>query len=145
MTQDPYDLVTRSELWLRWAADHGVRYDDTGKSFDEVARDYYQTSDSYRELLVPDLDDAALTASHQQATNVAYARLLLIEAVIGRRGGDLALYVDPLDVIDPNGQVVPRHPRPGSTAGWETAAAPPAAPEPLPQSHDAATRRGYGP
>lgn len=120
-------------MWLQWAADHGVRYDDTGKSFAEVARDYYQTSDSYRELVYPDLGDDALTASHRAAANVANARTLLIEAVIGRRGGDLDPYVNPLEVIDPNGRGVPapptsrfRHPvgidrwpgrDPGATAG----------------------------
>ena len=67
MNQDPHHLVTRTELWLQWAAEHGVRYDDTGKSFPEVARDYYQTSDSYRELVYPDLGDDALTASHRAA------------------------------------------------------------------------------
>ena len=53
MSHDPDRLVTTRELWLEWAADHGVRYDDGAKSFDEVASDYYPTSDAYRETHQP--------------------------------------------------------------------------------------------
>jgi len=145
VNQDPHHLVTRTELWLQAAAEHGVRYDDTGKSFAEVARDYYRTGDSYRELVYPDLGDDALTASHRAAANVAYARTLLIEAVIGRRGGDLDPYADPLEVIDPNGRGVPRRPLPAPDARWESTPGPTATPEPLPEPHDAATERGFRP
>lgn len=145
MNQDPHHLVTSTELWLQWAADHGVRYDDTGKTFEDVARDYYQSSDSYRELMYPDLGDAALTASHRAATNVAYARSLIIEAMIGRRGGDLDPYVDPIEVFDPNGRSVPRHPAAGSDPLWESVPPPAAAPEPFPQPSDADADRGFRP
>ncbi len=81
MNDDPDRLVTRAELSLQWAAGHGVRYDEDGKSFDEVARDYYQA-----------------------AANIAYARALLIEAAVERRGGHLDPCVDPVHVRDPNGE-----------------------------------------
>lgn len=82
-------------MWLQWAQDHGVGYDDAGKSFDDVARDYYQTSDVYLELLTPAPRGGGLSATYQAAANTAYARALLVEGVIERRGGDLDLFVDP--------------------------------------------------
>ena len=139
MNDDPDRLVIRTELWLQWAADHGVRYDDADKSIDDVARDYYQTRDASRELLAPDLMGGTLTASHQMAANTAYARVLLIEAAIERRGGDLDLSVDPIQVNDPNGRIVPRRLTPEPGARWESVAATVAAPEQLPQLHDIPT------
>lgn len=139
MNHDAHRLVTRTELWLQWADAHGVRYDDFGKSFDDVARDYYQTSDAYRELLTPAMRGDGLSATHQAAANTAYARALLIEAVIERRGGDLDLYVDPVQVRDPHGRTVPPQQSPEVMGEWESIATPAAAPEELPQPHDAPT------
>mgnify|MGYP001618252207 CR=1 FL=1 len=60
MNHDADRLVTQAQLWLQWADEHGVSYDDAGKSFDDVARDYYQTSDAYK--LYTDLTDAGQLA-----------------------------------------------------------------------------------
>ena len=139
MNHDAHRLVTRIELWLQWAEDHGVRYDDAGKSFDDVVRDYYQTSDVYRELLTPAPRGGGLSATHQAAANTAYARALLIEGVIERRGGDLDLFVDPVQVRNPNGRIVPRQQSPEAMGEWEYQAPVLSAPEELPQPYDART------
>ena len=52
-------------------------------SFDEVARDYYEASDSYRELLPTD-PSGSQSATQRAAVNTAYARALLIEAASDR-------------------------------------------------------------
>ena len=146
MNHDADRLVTRTGLWLQWAEEHGVRYDDSGKSFDDVARDYYQTSDAYRELLTPALRGDGLSATRQATANTAYARALLIEAAIERRGGDLDLYVDPVQVRDPNGRIVPTQQCPEVMGEWESIATPDAAPKELPRPHDAPTTdRGFRP
>ncbi len=147
MNHDADRLVTRTGLWLQWAEEHGVRYDDSGKSFDDVARDYHQTSDAYRELLTPEARGDVLSVTHRAAANTAYARALLIEAAIEGRGGDLDLYVDPVQVRDPNGRIVPPQQRPEAMGEWEDVAPVPfaAAEEPA-QQHDARTTdRGYRP
>ena len=147
MSLDPDRLVTRIELWLQCADAHGVRYDDVGQSFDDVARDYHQTSDAYRELLTPEARGDSLSATHQAAANTAYARALLTEAAIERRAGDLDLYVDPVQVRDPHGRIVPPKQRPEAMGEWEDVAPVPfaAAEEPA-QQHDARTTdRGYRP
>lgn len=133
MYPEPHRLVTETELWLRWADAHGVRYDDSGMSFDEIARDYYGTSDAYRELLAPDLMGTT-SATHQAAADTAYVRALLIEAAIGRRGGDLDIYVDPVQVLDPAGRIVSRRSTP-EVGGWESIATPVADREEAPQPH----------
>lgn len=133
MNPEPHRLVTETELWLQWADAHGVRYDDSGKSFDEIARDYYETSDAYRELLAPD-PVGTTSETHQTAADTAYARVLLIEAAIGRRGGDLDIYVDPVQVLDPERRIVPRRSTP-HPCGWESVATPVAAPEEVLQPH----------
>ena len=146
MNHDADRLATRAQLWLQWADAHGVRYDDAGKSFDDVARDYHQTSDAYRELLTPEARGDVLSVTHRAAANTAYARALLIEAAIERRGGDLDLYVDPVQVRDPNGRIVPPQQRPEVTGEWESIATPAAAPEELWQPHGASTTdRGFRP
>jgi len=145
MNHDAHRLVTRTGLWLQWADAHGVRYDDVGKSFDDVARDYYQTSDAYRELLTPALRGDGPSATHQAAANTAYARALLIESAIEGRGGGLDLYVEP--VRDPNARIVPPQQRPEAMGEWEDVSPVPfAAPEEPAQQHEARTNdRGYRP
>lgn len=142
MNSQPRGLITRTELWLQWADAHGVRYDDDGTSFDEVARDYYETSDAYRELLAPDVSGSQ-SATHQAAARTAYARALLIEAVIERRGGDVDFYVDPVQVRDSDGRIVPR----GSTAdgSWESFSSPAVAPDELPRHRAISTALGCRP
>ena len=125
MNHDADRLVTRAQLWLQWADAHGVRYDDAGKSFDDVARDYYETSDAYRELLSRGARGDVLSATHKAAANTAYARALLIEAAIERRGGDLDLYVDPVQVRDPHGRIVPPQQSPEAMGEWGDVAAGP--------------------
>ena len=122
MNHDADRLVTRAQLWLQWADEHDVRYDDADKSFDDVARDYYQTGEAYRELRTPALRGDGLSATHQAAVNTAYARALLIEAAIERRGGDLELYVDPVQVRDPHGRIVPPQQSPEAMGAWEDGA-----------------------
>jgi len=147
MNHDADRLKARAELWLAWADYHGVRYDDAGKSFDDVARDYHRTSDVYRELMNREARGDVLSATHKAAANTAYARALLIEAAIERRGGDLDLYVDPVQVCDPQGRIVPPQQRPEAMGEWEDVALVPfAAPEEPAQQHDARTTgRGYRP
>lgn len=147
MNHDADRLVTQAQLWLQWADEHGVSYDDAGKSFDDVARDYYQTSDAYRELLTPEARGDGLSATHKAAANTAYARALLIESVIERRGGDLDLYVDPVQVRDPHGRIVPPQQRHEAMGEWEDVAPVPfAAREEPARQHDARTTdRGYRP
>lgn len=146
MNDDAARLVTRAQLWLRWADAHGVRHDDVGKSFDDVARDFYQAGAAYRGLLTPEARGDGLSATHQAAANTAYARALLIEAVIDRRGGDLDLYGDPVQVRHPHGRIVPPQQSPEVMGEWESIATPAAAPEELQQPHDAPTRdRGFRP
>ena len=147
MNHDADRLVTRAQLWLQWADEHGVRYDDAGKSFDDVARDYYQTSDAYRELLTPALRGDGLSATHEASADTAYGRALLIEAASEGRGGDLDLYVDPVQVRDPNGRIVPPQQRPEAMGEWEDVSPVPfAAPEEPAQQHDPRTTdRGYWP
>ena len=140
MNHDPDRLVTLTEWWLHWADAHGVHHDDAGKSFDDVARDYHQTSDAHRELLTPEARGDVLSATHKAAANTAYARALLIEAAIKRRGGDLDLYVDPVQVRDPHGRIVPPQQRPEAIGEWEDVAPVSfAAPEEPPQQQDAPT------
>ena len=147
MNHDPGRLVTRTELWLQWTEDHVVRYDGADKSFDDVARDYYETSDAYRDLLTPALRGDGLSATHQTAANTTYARALLIEAAIERRGGDLDLYVEPVQVRDPIGRTVPPQQSLEAMGEWEDVAPVPfTAPEKPPQQHDAPTTdRGFRP
>lgn len=146
MNHDADHLVTRAQLWLPWADEHGLRYDDAGKSFDDVARDYYQTSDAYRELLTPEARGGVLSGTHKAAANTAYARALLIEAAIERRGGDLDQYLDPLQVRDPHGRIVPPQQRPEAMEEWEDVAPVPFAATEEPAQHDARTiDRGFRP
>lgn len=147
MNSQPRGLFHGTELWLQWADAHGARYDDAGKSFDDVARDYYGTSEAYRELLTPGLSDDSLSSTRQAAANTAYARGLLIEAASERRGGDLDLYVDPVRVRDLHGRIVPPQQRPEAIREWEDVApAPFEAPEEPARQHDARTTdRGYWP
>nr|WP_139280207.1 hypothetical protein [Tessaracoccus bendigoensis] len=147
MNDDAHRLAIRIGLWLQWADAHGVHYDDSGESFDDEARDYYQTGEAYRELLTPALRVDGLSATHQAAVNTACARALLVEAAIEGRGGDLDLYVDPVQVRDPNGRIVPPQERPKAMGEWEGVALVPfAAPEEPAQQHDARTTdRGYRP
>lgn len=147
MNHDAVRLVTPAQVWLQWVDEHGVRYDDAGKSFDDVARDYDQTSDAYREFLTPEAGGDVLSATHMAAVNTAYARSLLIEAAIERRGGDLDLYVDPVQVRDPRGRIVPPQQRPDAVGEWgDVALVPFATPEDPAQQHDSRTiDRGYRP
>lgn len=139
MSQDPHRLVTATELWSEWAADHGARYDDGAKSFDEVARDYYETDLAYRQLTSPERGEEAPTASERMAVNVAYARAVLIEAAIVARGGVLNPFVDPIEVVDPTGWGVPRQEVHETDPRWGTTSPPVAATVPLPQPHDVPT------
>lgn len=147
MNHDAHRHATRIEMWLRWADAHGVGYDEGGKSFDDVARDFYQTGDAYRELVTPELRGDGLSATHQVAAKAAYARALLIGAAIERRGGDLDLYVDPVQVRDPNGRIVPPQQSPEAMGEWgDVAPVPFATLEEPPQPHDASTTdRGFRP
>lgn len=147
MNHDADRLVTRAQLWLQWVDEHGVSYDDAGKSLDDLARDYYQTSDGYRELLIPKARGDGLSATHKAAANTTYARALLIEAAVERRGGALDPYVDPVQVRDPHGRIVPPQQRPEALGEREDVAPVPFAAlyEPA-QQHDARTTdRGYRP
>lgn len=136
MTSEPHQPVTATEVWLQWAAEHGVRYEDTGQPFDTVARDYYETSDALSELFSPDSGDGTLTASQRLPINVAYARALLIEAVIVRRGGVLDPYVDPIQITGPDGRLVPPHAGPEHGPRWETTSPPGAGHDLGPQPQD---------
>lgn len=142
MTSEPHQPATATQVWRQWAAEHGVHYEDTGQPFDQVARDYYATSEALHELSSPDVGDGTLTASQRLAINVAYARALLIEAVIVRRDGVLDPYVDPIQVVDPDGRLVPPHTGPEHGARWETT--PPAGVihDPVPQHAALAVARG---
>nr|NLI51357.1 hypothetical protein [Propionibacterium sp.] len=106
MNPEPQRRVTAIEVWLAWAEEHGVRYDGAGKSSDDVARDFCQTSDVYRGHLTPEARGDVLYATHKAAANTAYAGALLVEAAIQRRGGDVDLYDDPVQVRDPHGQIM---------------------------------------
>ena len=146
MNLDPDRLVTRIEWWLRRADAHGVRYDDVGKSFGDVARDFSQTGDPYRALLTPELRGDCLSTPHQAAANTAYARALVVEAAIERQGGDLDLYVDPDQVRDPNGRSGPAQQSPEAMGEWEGVAPVPfTAPDEPPQQHAPTTDRGFRP
>ena len=146
MSEDPHRLVTATELWLEWAADQGVRYDDGAKSFDELARDYYETDLAYRQLTGPERGEEAPTASERLAANLDYARALLIEAAIVARGGVLNPFVVPIEVVDPTGWGVPRQAVHEADPRWESTPPLAAAAEPLPQPHDAPTAtRGWRP
>lgn len=142
MNAQPCGLITGTELWLQWADAHGVRYDGDGKSFDGVARDYYETRDAYRELIAPDQTGSQL-ATQRAAVNTAYALALLIEAAIERRGGDVDFYVDPVQVRDPDGRIVPRHSTPDGS--WEAFSSPALTPEELPQHEATKTDLGLRP
>lgn len=107
MNPGPHRLVTGTELRLQRADEHGVRYDDPGKSFDEIGRDDHGASDAYRELLAPDPTGTG-SATHRAAANTAHARALLIEEVSGRGGGELDLYVECVQALDPEGRIPPR-------------------------------------
>ena len=132
MNPEPHRLVTGTGLWLQWAADHGIRYDDCGKSFDDLVRDYYQTSDSYRELTSPELGHEAPAASERMVANCAYARALLIEAAIVARGGVLNPFADPIEVVDSTGWGVPRQQVQVADPRWESTQPPAAAPRTAP-------------
>ena len=140
-------LTTTSESHLERADAHGLRHDEAGKSFDDVARDNFQTGDGNREILTPEARGDVLSATHKAAASATYARALLIEAAIERRGGDLDLYVDPVQVRDPFRLIVPVRQRPEAMGEWEDVTLVPfAAPEEPAQQHDARTTdRGYWP
>ncbi|WP_203568061.1 hypothetical protein [Aestuariimicrobium ganziense] len=123
MNSQPRGLFPGTELWLQWADPHGVRHDDDGKSFNEVARDY-QTSHANSELLAPD-PSGSPSATHQAAASTAYARALLIVATIEHRGGDLDVY--PVQVCDSDGRIVARRSSPDES--WESFAGPTVAPD----------------
>jgi hypothetical protein len=146
MSRDPLGLVAPSELRLLSAKDNHVRKDDSERSFGVVARDFYEISDPFRELLSPALRGGP-SATHKAAANTAYVRALLIEAAIERRGGDLDLYVDRVQVRDPNGRIVPPQQSPEAMGEWEGVAPVPfAAPEEPAKQHDARTTdRGFRP
>lgn len=144
MSGDPNRLVPATEVWLEWAADHGVRYDDCCESFDDLVRNFYQTSDSYRELTSPERGDAAPTASERMVANGAYSMALLIEAAIVARGGVLGPFVDLSEVVDPMGWGVPRQQNQEADPRWESTPPRAAAPEPLSPLCDAPTlARGW--
>lgn len=142
MNQDAHRLVTRTELWLQWADAHGVHYDDAGKSFDDVAPDYHQTSDAYRAFLTPKARGDVLSATHKAAANTAYARALLIEAAIEHRGGDLDLYVDPVKYATRTAGSCRRGRGPRSWGRRNSLRPPAAPPEGLLHPRDASTTDG---
>jgi hypothetical protein len=144
MSHYPHRRVTSTEWWLEWAAEHGVGYDDGVKSFGELARDYYETSDSCWELASLERGEEAPTASERMAASLAYARALLIEAAIVARGRVLNSSVDPIEVVDPTGWGVPRHQTHEADPRWEPTQLPDAPPEPLSALHDIPTvTRGW--
>lgn len=58
MNPQPQTLVTGTARWLQWNDVLDVRCDVVAKASDEIAQDYYGTSDAYREFKA--LDPLAL-------------------------------------------------------------------------------------
>lgn len=135
MNSEPHRLVTGTELWLLRADAHRVHFDPAGKSFDEIARDHHGISDTCRELLAPD-PAGTTSATHQAAANTAYAQTLLLNAGIGRQGGDLDFYVDPVQAGDPRGRIVSGCSTPEPAGEWESTAIPDATPGEVLQPHE---------
>lgn len=131
-------LVTGRERWFLWVNAHGVQYDDAIKSLDEVAQDYHESGDAYRELLAT--DPTGTTATDEAIANTDNARALLIKDAIGRRGGALDFYVDLAQGLYPEGSIVTR--RPTSEAGheWESIATPSVAHQGVVQPHATESR-----
>lgn len=121
-------LVTGTERWFQWVNVQAVRYDDAGKSFDEFAQDHYASSDAYRELLATH-PSRTTSATHEAFANTACAWALLTEDAIGRRGGDLDYYVDPVQVLDPEERIVLRRSTPEVGVACEPLATGAAQPE----------------
>lgn len=69
MTSELHQPVTATEVWLQWAAEHGVNYEDTGQPFDELARDYYEASDGLS--LDPPMRSLGVTVSASLGSFVA--------------------------------------------------------------------------
>ncbi len=127
-------LVTGTERWFQWINAHGVPYDGAIKSLDEIAQDYYESGDAYRELLATD-PTGTTSATYEAVANTAYGRALLIEDASGRRGGDLDFYVDPAPGLDPEGWIVTLCPTPEAGAEWESIATPSGAHQVVVQPH----------
>lgn len=128
MHPESHRLVTDTEQWLKCAYAHGVQDDDTGKSCDQIAQDYYRTSAAYNAHLAPD-PMGPTSANHQAAMVTGYARALLIEGAIGRRGAD------PVPVLEPEGRISPRCSTP-DTCERESIPAPAAANQGVRQAHE---------
>lgn len=138
MNPERHRLVTGTGLRLQWTDAYGVRYDDAGKSFDVIAQDHQASSDTYRELLATD-PSGETSATHEAFENPAYARALPTEDAIGRRAGDLCFDVDPVQVPQPEGRIVPRRPTPETGGEWKFIATPGAARPEVTQPHDSPT------
>ena len=94
MYPDPHRIVTDAELWLHWADARSVQDDDTGKSFDQIAEDFYGIRAASCAPLAP-APAGPTSATHQTSVVALSARALLIEGALKRRGADLELYFDP--------------------------------------------------
>jgi hypothetical protein len=135
MDPEPKSPNIGTALWLPCADAHGVRYVDCGKSFGEVAQDHRVSSDAHHELLATDRTGAT-SATHEAFARTTDARALLTDEAIRRPGGDLDCHVDPVQVLDPAGQIVPRRPAPEAGGEWESIATPGAAHPEVRQPHD---------
>lgn len=90
MHPEPQRLVPGVELLIQWADAHSSRYDDAGKSFDQIAHyhydcSYYLTSDAYPEPLAANATGTAC-APHKSFSSTANTRGLHINDAFGRRG-----------------------------------------------------------
>ena len=89
--------------------------------------------------------DLHVTVTGNLSVAEGHDRCELIEAAIDRRGGDLDLYVDPVQVRAPNGRIVPPQRSPEAMGEGEDLAPVFAAPEEPPR-HDSPTMdRGFRP
>lgn len=140
MDPEPLSQYIGTALWLPGADSHGVRYFGGGKSFDEVAQDHCVSGEAHHELLATDRMGTT-SAAHEAFARTTKARTQVTDEAIGRPGGDLECHVDPVQVLDPEGQIVPRRLAPDAGGAWESIAAPGRGP---PIGYAAEGPRGYG-
>lgn len=134
MNHESQPLVTETRLWLRQASRHGFRGDGNGQSFDEAAPTPARPVSPPASSWPPSWGATNLSATRRGSANTA--RTPIIEPAIGRRGDELDFYVDTIQVLDPEGRIVPRRPTPEAGGEWESITTPGVEHQEVMQSQD---------
>lgn len=109
--------ITLMEPWFQRASAEESSYIHAGKSFGEILRDCYSSSNAYSVFIAAD-PTAATCTTREAPASTAWAPALLIVDSIGRRAGYTEFCAESVTVVDPGRRIV-AGPSPSIGGGWE--------------------------